>query len=229
MSLTLMKTSLPYTVDYDYIPVQFGGNRTTWTYENIAKQIVTRKYDAVVGDTTIMANRFFYVDFTLPYTETGVWMVVRSKEDRNSNGWVFLKPLRLDLWMVSLAFFCFTGFVVWAIEQRINLEFREEGLQSNLSRLVVIVWVFVVLILSSSYTASLTSMLTVEQLQATSVADLQRNGDYVGYQLGSFVEQRLKELNFGTSRLRGYNNPQEYEDALLTLKRKPQWWGCSSI
>jgi glutamate receptor, ionotropic, plant len=42
------------------------------------------------------------------------------------------------------------------------LLFAEEKLESNLSRFVVIIWVFVVLILTSSYTASLTSMLTVE-------------------------------------------------------------------
>ena len=35
---------------------------------------------------------------------------------------------------------------------------------SNFTRVVMVIWVFVVLILTSSYTASLTSMLTVQQL-----------------------------------------------------------------
>lgn len=30
----------------------------------------------------------------------------------------------MDLWVGSLGFFFFTGFAVWAIEQRINSEFR---------------------------------------------------------------------------------------------------------
>jgi ionotropic glutamate receptor len=35
-----------------------------------------QKYDAVIGDTTIVANRSTYVDFTLPFSESGVLMVV---------------------------------------------------------------------------------------------------------------------------------------------------------
>ena len=54
---------------------------------------------------------------------------------------------------------------------------------SNLSRFEVIIWVFVVLILTSSYTASLTSMLTVQQLQPTltDVNELIGRGDYVEF------------------------------------------------
>ncbi|KAL7180618.1 hypothetical protein ACSBR1_043748 [Camellia fascicularis] len=55
---------------------------------------------------------------------------------------------------------------------------HKERLISNLSRFVVIVWVFVVLLLTSSYTASLTSMLTVQKLQPsfTDVGALIKNG-----------------------------------------------------
>lgn len=77
-----------------------------------------------MGDITIVANRSQYVDFTLPYTESGVSMIVPIKEDKNKNAWIFLKPLTTDLWLGSLAFFFFTGFVVWVIEHRINEEFR---------------------------------------------------------------------------------------------------------
>ena len=42
-------------------------------------------YDAVVGDITIVANRSLYVDFTLPYTESGVSMVVLVKDDKSKN------------------------------------------------------------------------------------------------------------------------------------------------
>ncbi|KAK3177685.1 hypothetical protein Dsin_032856 [Dipteronia sinensis] len=53
-----------------------------------------QKFDAVVGDTTIVANRSGnIVDFTLPYTESGVSMVVPIKDNKKKNAWVFLKPL----------------------------------------------------------------------------------------------------------------------------------------
>ena len=82
-----------------------------------------QKFDAVVGDTTIRENRSKYVDFTLPYTESGVVMVVPIK-DKKSNAWVFLQPLTWDLWLTSSCFFVFIGFVVWVLEHRINEDFR---------------------------------------------------------------------------------------------------------
>jgi hypothetical protein len=92
----------------------------------------------------------------------------------------------------------------------------EEKLESNLSRLVVIVWVFVVLILTSSYTASLTSMLTFQQFQptVTSVQDLLRNGHFVGYQRGSTVKYWLEEMGFHKKNLLGYGTVEEYAEAL---------------
>lgn len=85
-----------------------------------------------------------------------------------------------------------------------------------LSRVVMIIWMFVMLVLTSSYTASLSSMLTVQQLQPTitDVHELQKNGDYIGYHIGSFIEDLLKQLNFDESKMRGYNMPEDYIQAL---------------
>ncbi|MQM01374.1 hypothetical protein Taro_034132 [Colocasia esculenta] len=197
-----------------------------------------QKFDAVVGDITIIANRSKYVDFTLPFTESGVQMVVPIKENRPKNAWTFTEPLSGDLWFASGCFFIFTGLVVWFLEHRVNEEFRgppshqlgtvfyfsfstlvfahRERLVNNLSRLVVIIWVFVVLILTSSYTASLSSMLTVKQLQptVTELNDLIKRGDHVGCLNDSFMPGLLNRLNFNQSKLIAYNSPDEYAEAL---------------
>ena len=78
----------------------------------------------MVGDTTIIANRSLYVDFTLPYTESGVSMIVPIIDKRSQNAWVFLKPLTWDLWVTSACFFVFIGFVIWVLEHRVNEDFR---------------------------------------------------------------------------------------------------------
>lgn len=80
--------------------------------------------DGAVGDITIVANRSNYVDFTLPFTESGVSMVVPTQGNSKNRAWLFLKPLTLDLWITSFCFFVFMGFVVWILEHRINEEFR---------------------------------------------------------------------------------------------------------
>ena len=201
-----------------------------------------QEFDAVVGDVTILANRSLYVDFTLPYTESGVRMLVPVRDKIQKTAWTFLKPLSADLWLGTGAFFVFTGFIVWFIEHRTNQEFRgppanqigsifyfsfstlvfahREKIVNNLSRIALVVWFFVVLILQQSYTASLSSILTVEQLQptVTNLDEVIRRGDYVGYLSDSFLPGLLKRLKINESKMIPFNSPEEYNDALSTGK-----------
>jgi glutamate receptor, ionotropic, plant len=92
-----------------------------------------------------------------------------------------------------------------------------ENLKSNLARFAVVVWVFVVLILQSSYTASLTSMLTVPQLEPA-IGDygaLWRGTEKVGIMNNSFTWESMTRLGFPPSRLQRYRATQVFHDALL--------------
>ncbi|KAI3828935.1 hypothetical protein L1987_03047 [Smallanthus sonchifolius] len=217
---------LPYPPSYEYIPIPIRKIETSESFKDLI-DCFFKKYDMVIGDVTIRADRSNYVDFSLPYTESGVSMIVPIKKDDRQNAWIFMRPLEKQLWLTTFAFFIYTGFVVWALEHRVNKEFRgrpykqvgmifwfsfstlvfahKEKMISNLSRFVVIVWVFVVLVLQTSYIASLTSMLTVQQLQPdfTDIHDLIRQGDNVGYREGSFVAQMLKDMGFEDAKLKG--------------------------
>ena len=82
-----------------------------------------QKFDAVVGDTTIVASRSSYVDFTLPYSESGVSMVVLMKDNEKKNMWIFLKPLSWDLWLATVATSIFIGLVTWVLERHVNSMF----------------------------------------------------------------------------------------------------------
>ena len=85
---------------------------------------------------------------------------------------------------------------------------------SNLSRFLLIIWFMVVLILTQSYTASLTSMLTVQELRPTitDVNELIRSKQTVGCHNGSIVFELLKSMNFDESRLLAYNMPEEMDE-----------------
>lgn len=85
---------------------------------------------------------------------------------------------------------------------------------SNLTKFVVPVWCFVVLILTQMYTASFTSILTVQQLQptVTDVGQLLKNWDFIGFQEGSFVQGILThQLGFRMEKLRAYRSTQELD------------------
>ncbi|KAF8042608.1 hypothetical protein BT93_A1059 [Corymbia citriodora subsp. variegata] len=113
---------LPYEVKFDFIP--FPNSTTGSYYQDLIYHVYLQQYDAAVGDITITANRSLYVDFTMPFTETGAAMIVPIKTSRSTNLWIFLQPLTVDLWLVIGAFFVFTGCVVWTIEHSDNNEFK---------------------------------------------------------------------------------------------------------
>ena len=88
---------------------------------------------------------------------------------------------------------------------------------STLGRFVLIIWLFVVLIITSSYTASLTSILTVQQLSShiKGIESLKTGDEPIGYQVGSFAEHYLiEELGISKSRLVALGTPDAYAKAL---------------
>ncbi|CBI17829.3 unnamed protein product, partial [Vitis vinifera] len=228
--------NLPYALTYEFIPFDNSNGSSALTYTDLVFQVYLQVFDAVVGDVTITSNRSLYVDFTLPYTELGVGMVVPIEIGKAKNMWIFLEPLTVDLWLVSGVFFILTGCIVWFIECKINDEFKgsraqqvgmifwysfstlvfsqREKLISNLSKFVVIVWLFTVLILTSSYTASLSSMLAVNRLQ------MLRKGSFIGYQKGSLAREVVNNLNFANSSLQTYGSIEAYAHALTEGSKK---------
>ncbi|KAK8968623.1 Glutamate receptor 2.9 [Platanthera guangdongensis] len=229
---------LPYALPLEYVSWANVSGKSGGDYNALVKAVSDQKFDGVVGDVTITWNRSEYADFTFPYTISGVSMVVPVRNARSHRAWIFLDPLTTDLWLASGAFFLFTGVVVWFLEHRINPDFRgprshqlgtvfyfsfstlvfahKEAITTNLSRLVLTIWVFVVLILTSSYTASLTSMLTVRQFQPT-ITDFRQlihTRKPVGYLRHSFVKGLLLNMGFNETQLLPYKSPQAYKDAL---------------
>lgn len=81
----------------------------------------------------------------------------------------------------------------------------------------MVVWLFVALVLTQTYTANLTSILTVERLEPT-VTDVEslRNGNAeVGYCRGTFVADYLVDvLEFHRDNIKNYNSPEDYAQAL---------------
>ncbi|KAJ4841960.1 hypothetical protein Tsubulata_047655 [Turnera subulata] len=189
--------ALPYALNYDYIPFATADGEMAGNYNDLINQVYIENYDAVVGDVTIIFNRSMYVDFTLPFTESGVIWVLEHRINEEFRG-----P---PSYQVGTSFwFSFTTMVFG----------QKEKVVSNLGRTVVIIWFFVVLILTQSYTASLTSRLTVQNLQptVTDVKELIKNGKAVGYQPGSFVYGILKNLGFDDSKLIPYRSPEEWDE-----------------
>ncbi|XP_013628248.1 PREDICTED: glutamate receptor 2.1-like [Brassica oleracea var. oleracea] len=236
--------AMSYDVSYDFIPFE------DVNYDTAIYQVyLGLEYDAMVADTTMSANRSMYVDFSLPYTPSGIGVVVPVEESVKRSSIIFLTPLTLELWVISLLSFFIIGLVVWVLEHRVNPDFDgsvkyqistifwfsfsiiafapRERVLSFWARLVVIIWYFLVLVLTQSYTASLSSLLTSQQLDSTitSMNSLLAKGEPVGYQLSSFLLGRLQESGFSDANLVTYGSAENCDDL---LSKGPQKGGISA-
>ncbi|KAH7692079.1 Ionotropic glutamate receptor plant protein [Dioscorea alata] len=228
---------LPYHVSYNFI--LFGDGQSNPNYMDFASIISSDEFDGAVGDIAIVTNRTSIVDFTLPFIETGA-VVVTPVKKYSSNAWSFTKPFMNNLWFITVSSFLFVGVVMWVLEHHINEEFsyhdwkkqivailsfsistaffrHKKNVRSTLGKILLIIWLFVVLIIQSSYKASLTSILTLQQLSTPirGINSLIETGYPIGYQKGSYLESYMvEELGIPRSRLRALGSPEEYAKAL---------------
>ncbi|GFY87737.1 glutamate receptor 3.6 [Actinidia rufa] len=248
---------LPYAVPYELIP--FGDGLKNPSRTELVRLItagvsmsflVLMVFDAAIGDIAITTERTRMVDLTQPYIETGL-VVVAPVKKLNSNAVAFLRPFSTNMWLVTCAFFLIVGVVVWILEHRMNDEFRgpprrqivtilwfsfstwfkshRESTISALGRILLVIWLFVVLIINSSYIASLTSILTVQQLSShvKGFETLLTTNDPIGYQQGSYTGVYLtNECGIHNSRLIPLNSPEAYAEA---LRKGPKNGGVAAV
>ncbi|CAJ2649696.1 unnamed protein product [Trifolium pratense] len=238
--------NLTFKVSLQIEPYVNESKHSAGTYDSLVRQVPV-KYDVVVGDISIVADRSQFVDFTLPYTESGVRMLVPIQHGRHQTMWIFVKPFSWQLWLSILIINMLIGSVILIMERNVHTlpDDRQEErslfkkqlsamtilwfpisqavlperqvVAKNCSRFVLMVWLLLAFVLMQSYTANLTSILTLDKMQPSffSVNDLRKGDHYVGYQAGSFVYDLLvKQFKFSPLKLKAYSNISSYNNAL---------------
>ncbi|EEF44028.1 glutamate receptor 2 plant, putative [Ricinus communis] len=110
--------SMPYSLHYTF--TEFDG-----TYDNLVEQIHLKKFDAVVGDVAIVAARCQHAEFTQPYTESTLVMIVPPVQRQTpKREWLFVKPFTKPMWALAIVINLYNGFIVWLIERNHCPELR---------------------------------------------------------------------------------------------------------
>ncbi|XVE70082.1 hypothetical protein DITRI_Ditri10aG0043300 [Diplodiscus trichospermus] len=217
---------LPYQLPFVLVP--FYGS-----YDDMVVEVHSKGLDAAVGDTEIMAYRYQYAEFSQPYIESDLRMVVTEKPDKSKEQWLFMKTFTGRMWLITVAMHIFIGFVIWLIEHGENSDLnrfgavlwfsitviffaQREPLRSNLSRFVLAPWLFAILIISASFTASLASMLTISRLQpsVSDIGTLLRTNAPVGCNGNSFIVRYLiNVVGFKLENIKKIDSINDYPDA----------------
>ncbi|KAK9151819.1 hypothetical protein Syun_010128 [Stephania yunnanensis] len=198
---------LPYSVPYRL--EAFGDGKSNPNYDELVKLVAEDVFDAAVGDIGITNRRTKVVDFTQPYAANGLVVVTPNRKNKSS-AWHrinddFRGPPRQQL----ITVFLFSLSTLFKTNQVDTI--------STLGKMVMMVWLFLLMVITSSYTASLTSILTVEQLSSpiTGIDSLIASNQRIGCQAGTFVHSYLQEsLDIPQGRLVPLQNEEDYARAL---------------
>ncbi|KAM3342061.1 glutamate receptor 2.9 isoform X1 [Capsicum galapagoense] len=222
---------LPYYLPYVLVP--FYG-----TYDDMVVGVSNKSLDAAVGDTEIMPYRYELAEFSQPYIDSGLVMVVTERPRLEKAHFIVIKAFKLKLWILLAVMSMSTGAVIWLNEyvsdnpdfsgsfpQLIGsmlwfsvtvLSFSQrESIKSNLSRLVLTTWLCVVVIVTACFTALLSSIMTVPRLEPSvlGVDYLIKTNAAVGCNNKSFIIRYLVNLQFKPENIKEISSFSDYPKA----------------
>ena len=169
------------------------------------------RYDVGLGAYTVTAEREQRLDFSHPFHTSGYGLAVRAEP---ASGWLTVagRFLSLDFLKVALslgALLLAFGALAWVFERRVNPDEFDERVGPGLAagfwwaavtmttvgygdksprslggRVVALIWMFAAIIVISSFTAAITSSLTVSQLGS----GIERLEELEGQRVGTLPE-----------------------------------------
>ncbi|XP_015167538.1 glutamate receptor 2.8-like [Solanum tuberosum] len=105
----------------DQLRIKWGSLTMASALEVVEKLMTTRALgnsgDATtVGDTSILAERYEYAEFSQPYIDSGLVMIVTERPRLNKVQFIAIKAFKLKLWILLAVMSMSTGVVIWLNE-----------------------------------------------------------------------------------------------------------------
>ncbi|KAM0041015.1 putative solute-binding protein family 3/ domain of MltF [Helianthus debilis subsp. tardiflorus] len=199
-------------------------------YTEIVQKLDGKNCNAVAADITITSNRTKYADFTIPYMGSELYMLVPAIENWGIE--TLFKPFTMKLWFAIIISCIIIGIAIEFLEYReknpifyhapffqklfmiiwfpISEVFFQKGeIINKCSKVVLVTWLTVIFIVIQIYTASLSTWLTVNQLQPK----VPKVYGKVGYQSGSYVVDFI-HANLPDSEAIALSSLDDYKNAL---------------
>jgi polar amino acid transport system substrate-binding protein len=166
----------------------------TATVKDILDTVKSGKADVGVGAISVTAQREREMDFSQPIFDSGLQILARSQGAQGSIwrtlGQIF-NPALLHLFGIMLIIILIPGHIVWLVERNHKGGFlensayfpgifktfwwaaatlatqAEEMPKGPLGRITAVIWMFISVVFIAYFTATVTTSLTVEQLQTS--------------------------------------------------------------
>ncbi|XWS29849.1 hypothetical protein CRYUN_Cryun24cG0065200 [Craigia yunnanensis] len=201
-------------INTTYKLVQFYGSE-----DQLLKEVARKTFDAAVGLTVITEERRKLVEFSYPYFEVGPVLVMKKNLEFN-RVFSFMIPFTNEMWLTMASMTVFTALVIWLVEHRTTgsesggLPSRQIGAifwfpfatlfygvhrespRNSLTYFVLAPWLFLILVVTSTYTASFTSMITSSETESSylDIENLKITNAIIGCDEDSTIFRYLVEV-----------------------------------
>ncbi|CAG5114540.1 unnamed protein product, partial [Candidula unifasciata] len=188
-------------VGYEYhirfvLDGEYGRKQDDGTWNGVIGELIKHEADIAIAPLTITSDREKVLDFTKPFMNLGISLMIKKTADTGHRVFSFMEPLSQEIWLCTV--FAFIGVSVvlflvsrfsseeWQLDADSKLEndftignslwfslgaFMQQGCdvlpKSVSGRIVTSVWWFFTLIIISSYTANLAAFLTTMRMSGS--------------------------------------------------------------
>ncbi|MBA0608336.1 hypothetical protein Godav_020567, partial [Gossypium davidsonii] len=144
--------------------------------------LARRNLDVAIGLTVMTKKGSELIEFSYPYFKVGPILVMKEKPEPNQV-FSFMMPFTNEIWFTLVAMTVFNAFVIRLVESRTGHESvgaifwfplatlfyggHRESPRNNLTYFVLAPWFILILVVSSTYTQSFTSMITSSNTEAS--------------------------------------------------------------
>jgi ABC-type amino acid transport substrate-binding protein len=215
------------------------------TYDKIVQQLSNGVYDMVMGDVTVTAARRQIVDFSNSIFDNSLRIITRKSSEESIDLFSYLRTFTLGLWLMLLAAGLVAAVLLGILEKRENEALQNRSttslavmgmwhslgvivgygvdfhVRTAAGRLLTVGLYIISLVFVATYTANLTSYLTVVKTKdlISSIDDI-KNGkiafNRIGIRLGTSIEDYyLREISHGIKNYYPLTSRQQQYDSLL--------------
>jgi ionotropic glutamate receptor len=214
-------------------------NLTLWnrTWEEMIEELKGKnsQYDMAVAPIILTKSKFRTVRFTRDIHQVSIGALVLHSNVNGAGLWQFLDPFSWEVWLLCIAFFVFTGIILHLLEKNrdtfpegapgwgdamfvsfstLTYTQDQDSILTTIGRMYIIVVCFVVLILTSCFTANLTVFLLKTQKNIPFDSVDQLVNEPVGVLKDSGIDYFLQSAANPFSHIKLYRSAEDTVEAL---------------
>lgn len=228
-----------------FIP-QFELAALNQTYLGLVQSVANGVYDIVAADVTITSTRRKLVSFSSPIFDNSMSIIIRKTPFDEIDFWSYLKPFSYRLWLLIFIAWLLSSIIYCFVEHQNNDSFKDKSLYTKVymsmwfcfcsimqyglefspktpaGRILTSGIYILSLVLVATYTANLTSDLTVTKTRnpISGLEDL-KNGrissNRIGIRLGTAGEEfYLREISDGSRNFHPLKDRKDLYEKLLS-------------